>query len=106
METSLYIMATLPWQSTDAGEPRRYSPEDQRDIDRCLCCQFEADCCDRCDGFGHVRRRKGEVDLDMLRELLKLRICKKEAARRLGVSRWTLYKHMARMAEAGGDLGC
>lgn len=99
METEyLYISATLPWLSTDAKEAvRRFSKKEQQDIDRCLSCQHSASCCDRCDGRGNVRMREDKYDPALLREMLRLRVCKKEAARRMGISRRTLYTYMARM---------
>ena len=96
---SLQISATLPWRSPDAGTVRRRADVDQRSIDRCLSCGYAASCCDYCDGHGHVRMKDNKYDPEILRELLRLRVCKKEAARRLGVSRQTLYNYMARLAK-------
>lgn len=86
--------ATLPWNSVDAMTVTRYTT-DQKAIDRCLCCCHSSSACDYCDGRGNVKMPKKDDNLETLRELLKLRVCRSEMARTLQVSRPTLYRMIA-----------
>lgn len=100
---SFQISATLPWRSPDAGCLRKVTRTEQSSIDRCLSCGYDASLCDLCDGRGHIRQRGYKYDPDLLREVLRLRVCRAEAARRLGISRQTLYNYLARLEkEADG----
>lgn len=91
------ITATRPWSSPDAGALRKVTAEEQSGIDRCLSCGYAASCCDYCDGKGHLRLKEKKYDPALLREVLRLRICRAEAARRLGISRRTLYYYLERL---------
>lgn len=94
--------AVLPWKSVDAATIMD-SPLPQQDIDICLCCEHCSDACDRCDGRGNISRKQGrpraEIDVERLRDLLRLRLCNKEICAALGVSASTLLRTKKRMEE-------
>ena len=98
MKTMVESMAraTLPWAYST--EPVRGFGR-QEDIDRCLCCCHDAAACDYCDGHGNVRL-PAEIDAELLKELLRLRVCKRQIAEQMGVSRMTVYRY-ARKAGLG-----
>ena len=85
--------AVLPWNSLDALTIEALP---QQEIDICLLCTYHADACDRCDGKGNlakdVGRPKKEIDITLLREMLKLKRCNKEMCAALHVSEATLIK--------------
>lgn len=87
--------ARRPWETTDAATMMKCT--DQSAIDRCLCCCHASSACDYCDGRGNVRIPKKQENLDTLRELMKLRLCHAEMARKMQVSRPTLYRMMAKL---------
>lgn len=98
-ETILFIHATPPWRSPDA-QRAYYTPTPQREIDLCLCCHFAQNACDRCDGRGNLRSRRSDAyDLDQLREMMKLCVCKAQIARNVGVSRSTVHRLVKRIEQ-------
>lgn len=101
-ETVLYIRATMPWRSPDAVCEKDVPTTPQQNIDRCLCCQFAQNACDRCDGSGNLKAmRTATYDLELLRDMLRTRVCKAQIARNIGVSRMTVYRAAKRMAREG-----
>lgn len=95
--------AIPPWFSIDATEKITVSHAPQEQIDRCLCCRHESAVCDYCDGRGNVRM-PNKYDPELLQELLKLRICSKEMAKRMGVSRRSLFYYLRKL-EAASETG-
>lgn len=85
--------AVLPWNSLDA---LTIDVLPQQEIDVCLMCALHADACDRCDGKGNlsasVGRPKKEIDMSLLREMLKLKRCNKDMCSALNISEATLIK--------------
>lgn len=93
----LFVTATLPWRSVDAGCPMQYPAEPQCNIDRCLNCKHPTGCCDRCDGKGNIHKKGRSYDPDLLREMLRLKVCPEDIARCLGVSRATCFRYIRRL---------
>lgn len=102
---ALYGGFSAPWFSVDAEPPvSDFRHERQERIDVCLRCRHEASACDRCDGAGNLAaknsaERLGSYDPDRLREMLRLKVCKRDMANRLGISRASLYRYIRRMKQ-------
>lgn len=103
------LSAVRPWRSIDA-EPEwaGFETIPQQKIDVCLMCSYCADACDVCDGDGNLKKvnRRGrprkEIDAELLREMLKLRRCRKDMCRALGISDKTLQREMERFIKEEG----
>lgn len=53
-----FVTASRPWNSADAGNPIRKADTPLAEIERCMACLHEAECCDLCDGHGNIRQPK------------------------------------------------
>ena len=87
--------ATLPWRSIDAEQSVSFETLPQQEIDVCLMCPHRADACARCNGTGILAERgrpKKEIDIALLREMLKLKRCNRDMCAALNVSERTLQK--------------
>ena len=86
--------AVLPWNSIDAATALETLP--QQEIDVCLACPHRADACDKCNGNGELSKNVGrpqkEIDLALLREMLKLKRCNTEMCAALNISIGTLMR--------------
>lgn len=86
--------AVMPWNSLDALTALETLP--QQDIDICLMCPHHADACDNCDGTGGLSDGKGrptkDIDLALLREMLRLKRCNAEMCAALNISIGTLKR--------------
>ena len=87
--------ATLPWNSLDAQRKARIDVLPEQDIEICLSCRLRAEDCDRCDGKGNLATRgrpRKEIDTELLREMLRLKRCRKDICAALGIGKDTLNK--------------
>ncbi len=103
---AVVIRAVAPWLSVDAAGVGADLPRtEQGRIDYCLSCPHAECLCDLCDGCGNLRtvakrgRKRAEYDVSLLRELLRLRVCDRLIAERLGVSRRTVVTIKRRLRE-------
>ena len=84
--------AVLPWRSLDA-ESLLFEALPQQQIDICLMCQHSATHCDNCNDYTNQKRRpKAKIDMELLKEMLRLRQCNKEMCKALKISEPTLIK--------------
>ena len=102
---SIMASAVAPWNSVDSVTITFYVTP-QEEIDRCLSCPHCASSCDRCDGSGNlcipkgsVVRRKSEIDMAALRNMLAENRCNREMCAALGISVSTLNRTKKRLAK-------
>lgn len=104
------ISAVRPWSSIDAESgtvfDRAMLPQpDEQEVRVCLMCEHCADACDICDGLGNLtqKRRAGrqplDIDLDLLRDMMRLRRCNREMCAALGVGDTTLRRYKKKVNE-------
>lgn len=89
--------AVHPWFSLDAeAEQDDFERLPQQRIEICLMCPHCAAACDKCDGDGNLRGERGrprkEIDVVLLREMMRLRKCNSAMCAALGVSKRTLNR--------------
>ena len=100
----IIVTAVLPWFSTDAmPEVRLTSGDDQKLIDMCLSCQHP--CCCNCidshsSGAGRGRKEK-EINIETLREMMRLHRKIPEICAALNVSERTLFRYKKKLKAAG-----
>lgn len=91
--------AVAPWNSIDSSSAI-FDRTTQQDIDICLMCQHCADACDYCNGRGNLRkngRPRINLDMDILRTMMKLRRSNKEICAAFNVSENTIIKAKKRL---------
>lgn len=88
--------AKAPWYDFSFG----YENVPQQEIDFCLSCPYSEASCDRCNGKGKIAddtkrgRPKIEIDGATIREMLRLRMCKKDICKNLNISDKTYYRKL------------
>lgn len=95
--------AKAPWYDFSLSyetEHKNYLNVPQQEIDFCLSCPYSEASCDRCNGMGKIAddtkrgRPKIEIDGATIREMLRLRMCKKDICKNLNISDRTYYRKL------------
>lgn len=86
--------AVLPWRSIDAASDQ-FDALPQQSINVCLNCPHAASRCDNCGDWNtkKIGRPRKDIDMELFREMLRLKRCNREICKALGVSERTV-QHM------------
>lgn len=95
--------AVWPWNGIDAGN-KLPDTLPQQEIDVCLCCPLCVESCDRCSGDRQLRRATGghprtDIDIDLLRDMMRLRKTNAEMCAALGIGLTKLQNEKKKLKE-------
>jgi hypothetical protein len=104
MREDVFRLAVAPWKSIYRSDtPERVTKETQDEIDFCLyhCPYADTECCNCLDGGTKEKQGRpnvgGQLDLERLKEMLRLKIPQAKICRELGVTRQTVYNYKKKL---------
>ena len=95
-------LAVAPWNSVYRDDPAvRVSQETQNEIDFCLyhCPYANSECCNCLDGKSPTKkgRPNSDIDMDRLKEMLRLKTPSRKICKEFGISEKTVYNYKKKL---------
>lgn len=104
MREDVFRLAVAPWKSIYRSDtPERVTKETQDEIDFCLyhCPYANSECCNCLEGGKREKPGRpstgGQIDLDRLKEMLRLKTPQAKICAELGITRRTVYNYKKKL---------